>query len=160
MKKYWFLLLLTTLLANCTTINLKDHYGVTLCGDKACDYKPYEGRGTVFLDTKYDYDYKKMMSLAVTKSVNSCLIGYAVIHNHFPKDEEVFKFHWENNIGADYILYIRLETFEQIQVESPFGISEVPYGNTGSYETALIFFYVEKKRAINCYNPTKQFNLK
>ncbi len=106
-KKYWFLLLAITLLTNCTSINLN---GVTLCGDKACDYKSYEGRGTTYLDTKYDYDYKKMMSLAITKSFNSCLIGYAVINNSFPKDEDVFEFHWDNNIQADYILYIRLET--------------------------------------------------
>lgn len=160
MKKYLFLLLLTTLLANCTTINLKDHYSVALCGDKACDYKPYEGRGSAILVTDYHYDYEKMMSLALTKAVNSCLIGYAIVKNHFPKDEDVFKFHWDNNIQSDYMLYIRLETFEQLDIEPPFNIKERDYGNTGPYETALIFFYVEKKRAINCYNPTKQFNLK
>lgn len=154
MKKYILLLITTLLLSNC--VNLKDHYGLTLCGNSACKYKDYEGRGSVILDTKYDYDYKKMMSLAVTKATQSCLIGYAVVRDYFPKDEEVFKFHWDTNIQADYILYIRLESFEQLHIEAPFKVTEMRYEKSGPYEIALIYFYVDKKRAISCYDLTKQ----
>jgi len=108
------------LLSGC--VNIADHYGVTLCGNKVCHYRDYESRGSALLDTKYDYDYNKILSQAIGKSSEFCLVGYAVIRGSFPKDQDVFDFNWEANVNADYIYYARLEAFDSLLIDPPFKI--------------------------------------
>lgn len=144
---------LLLLLAVCSCVNIADHYGVALCGNKACQYEGYDGRGSVVLDTKYDFNYRKMLGAAVDKATKACLVGYAVIYDSFPSDDAVFAFHWESGIKADYILYNRLETTSSFILEPPFKTRYLRE-NSLPREIALIYFYVDKKRAINCYDPS------
>jgi hypothetical protein len=143
------------LLSGC--VNIANHYGVTLCGNKACQHKEYDGKGSVVMDTKYDYDYQKILGAAVIKATKSCLVGYAVIHGSFPSDEEVFAFHWKHEIKADYILFNRLETTSSFILEPPFKTRYLEQ-EVFPRKIALIYFYVDNKRAITCFDPTNLNN--
>lgn len=143
------ILLFFLLLSNC--VNIGDHYGIPLCNDKACGYKPYEGRGSAILETKYDFDYTRVLKEAINKSNKHCLVGYSIISDSFPEDQEVFNFNWEKDIQADYILYIRLETTNTFIMEAPFKTIPLKANTINYTRKALIYFYVDKSRAINCY---------
>jgi len=82
------------------------------------------------------------------------LVGYAIIDDYFPSDAEVFKFHWDKDIKADYILYIRLESQSKVAIHPPFEIRQIEERG-GYYKKALIYFYVDKRRAVKCYDLIK-----
>ncbi len=149
------ILLLSLLLSSC--VNIKDYYGVAICGNKACQYEGYDGHGSVVMDTKYDFNYQKMLGMAVDKATKACLVGYAVIYDFFPSDDAVFAFHWKSGIKADYILYNRLETTSSFILEPPFKTRYLEE-NALPHEIALIYFYVDKKRAITCFDSSNLNN--
>jgi len=152
-------LILGLTLSGC--VNIADHYGVALCGVKACDYQwrkseDYPKTGApVILETKYDYSLARLLSFPIIKSSEVCLIGYAVIHGTFPSDQEVFEFN--KNIEADYILYGRLETTDSLLIEPPFKVTYLEE-NFAPKKISLIYFYVDKKRAVTCFNPSNLNN--
>ena len=145
--------LLVVLMALTSCVNIADHYGVTLCGSKACAYKDYEGKGTAILETHQDFNYKRVLGHAIGKAVDNCLIGYAVIQGSFLSEKEVWDFQWKNKINADYIYYAYLETGSSFLIDPPFNFIHLGEGIQVN-EISLVYFYVNKKRAIDCYDPT------
>lgn len=142
-------LLLALGLSSC--VNIGDYYGVAQCNNKACEYKDYATRGSLLLDSVYDYDYQRVITKAVVKSTQMCLISYAIIPDHFPSEDSIFEFHWERRINADYAYYARLETNSSLLIDPPFKIKYLETAGEAK-KLSFIFFYVKKERAINCYN--------
>ncbi len=145
------ILALLLVLSNC--VNIADHYGITLCGNKACAYKDYEGKASARLDNQYTENIYEAVSEAIVKAADSCLVGYAIIYKSFPSEDEIWDFQWKHEINADFIMYRRFESNEAFYIEkAPFKLKY--WGVDGSsHKLSLIYFYVDKKRAISCYDP-------
>ena len=146
-------LLLIFLLSSCSSI-IKNNYKASECGNTLCKYEDRSDYMALYIELYIPKKAEKSLVL-LKREGGLCLIG-TYEEKDFASKKEIMKV--SRLVGADFVYHYKVFS-DKVNILGDTTKLSRDFINKYTYlenDYSMVYFYVSKKRAINCYDITNE----